>query len=165
MPVMPLVTALRNPGMRERHWDALTNDLKFELRPDDRFTLRHATESLRLHETKLLEKVQAKRDAEKAEHLAALAEAQKGQKVARALPARSLAPCSLLLARGPHREPPREPHRDAPPRQILHALMGRCRNAEVSHVVLHKCSGHEVAPPTLTLTPNPNPNPNPNPKP
>ena len=21
--------------------------------------------------------------------------------------------------------------------------MGRCRNAEVSHVVLHKCSGHE----------------------
>ena len=32
---------------------------------------------------KLLEKVQAKRDAEKAEHLAALAEAQKGQKVPR----------------------------------------------------------------------------------
>lgn len=55
---------------------------------------------------KLLEKVQAKRDAEKAEHAAALAEAQKGQK-------------------------------------ILHALMGRCRNAEVAHVVLHKCSGHE----------------------
>ena len=24
MPVMPLVTALRNPGMRERHWDELT---------------------------------------------------------------------------------------------------------------------------------------------
>ena len=32
---------------------------------------------------KLLEKVQAKQDAEKAEHLAALAEAQKGQKVPR----------------------------------------------------------------------------------
>ena len=79
------------------------------------------------------------------------------------------APCSkprpllLALARGPHREPPREPHRDAPPRQILHALMGRCRNAEVSHVVLHKCSGHEVAPPTLTLTLTLTPNPNPKP--
>ena len=55
---------------------------------------------------KLLEKVKAKQEAEKAEHRVALAEAQKGQKV-------------------------------------LHALMGRCRNAEVSHVVLHKCSGHE----------------------
>jgi hypothetical protein len=57
-PFMPVVTALRNPGMRDRHWSDLTSTLGFELRPDDRFTLRHATESLRLHETKLLEKVQ-----------------------------------------------------------------------------------------------------------
>ena len=47
---MPVVTALRNPGMRDRHWDDLSSTLKFELRPDDRFTLRHATETLRLHD-------------------------------------------------------------------------------------------------------------------
>ena len=57
-PFMPVVTALRNPGMRERHWDALTADLKFELRPGPQFTLRHATDSLRLHEPKTLDKVQ-----------------------------------------------------------------------------------------------------------
>ena len=57
-PFVPVVVALRNPGMRDRHWDALTEELKFELRVDDRFTLRHATESMRLHEPKILEKVQ-----------------------------------------------------------------------------------------------------------
>ena len=41
---VPVVQALRNPGMRDRHWDDLTRDLKFELRPDDKFTLRDATE-------------------------------------------------------------------------------------------------------------------------
>ena len=55
---VPVVQALRNPGMRDRHWDDLSKDLKFELRPDERFTLRDATEGLRLHETALLEKVQ-----------------------------------------------------------------------------------------------------------
>ncbi|KAL1510265.1 hypothetical protein AB1Y20_006588 [Prymnesium parvum] len=57
-PSLPVVNALRNAGMRERHWDALSADLKFELRPDDRFTLRDATEGLRLHEPKTLERVQ-----------------------------------------------------------------------------------------------------------
>ena len=27
-PYMPVITALRNPGMRDRHWQALTEDLK-----------------------------------------------------------------------------------------------------------------------------------------
>ena len=44
--------------MRERHWDALSAELRFELRPDDQFTLRDATEGLRLHEPRTLEKVQ-----------------------------------------------------------------------------------------------------------
>ena len=57
-PFMPVVTCLRNPGMRDRHWNDLTSTLGFELRPDDSFTLRHATETLRLHEPKVLEKVQ-----------------------------------------------------------------------------------------------------------
>jgi len=32
-PIMPLVTALRNPGLRERHWDKLSQDCNFEVRP------------------------------------------------------------------------------------------------------------------------------------
>ena len=41
-PHIPLVIALRNPGMRERHWDALSDVLGFKLKPDDTFTLRNA---------------------------------------------------------------------------------------------------------------------------
>ena len=44
--------------MRDRHWDALSAELRFELRPDEKFTLRDATEGLRLHEAAPLEKVQ-----------------------------------------------------------------------------------------------------------
>ena len=55
---VPVVQALRNPGMRDRHWDDLSKELRFELRPDDKFTLRDATEGLRLHEKATLEKVQ-----------------------------------------------------------------------------------------------------------
>lgn len=32
-PIMPLVTALRNPGLRDRHWDKICEDLNFEVRP------------------------------------------------------------------------------------------------------------------------------------
>eukprot|EP00736_Rhodelphis_marinus_P006943 Rmarinus@m.24609 len=38
-PHTPLITALRNPGMRDRHWDAISADLGFELKPDASFTL------------------------------------------------------------------------------------------------------------------------------
>lgn len=37
---IPLVQALRQPGMRERHWDLLTETLGFALKPDKNFTLR-----------------------------------------------------------------------------------------------------------------------------
>ena len=57
-PYMPVVAALRNPGMRDRHWDALSSELKFEIRPDANYTLRHATETQKLHEPKVLERVQ-----------------------------------------------------------------------------------------------------------
>ncbi|KAF8071068.1 Dnah1 [Scenedesmus sp. PABB004] len=42
--LVPLVQALRNPGMRPRHWDQLGADLGLSLRPDGAFTLRRALE-------------------------------------------------------------------------------------------------------------------------
>ena len=45
---IPLVQALRQPGMRERHWSLLTEKLGFELKPDDNFTLRKGLEEFKL---------------------------------------------------------------------------------------------------------------------
>ena len=44
MPVMPLVTALRNPGMRARHWDQLSNEIGMDVHPenDPDFTIQTA---------------------------------------------------------------------------------------------------------------------------
>lgn len=36
--------ALRNPGMRERHWDALSAQLGYKLQPEASFTLNKAVE-------------------------------------------------------------------------------------------------------------------------
>ncbi|GMH32802.1 hypothetical protein BSKO_00636 [Bryopsis sp. KO-2023] len=41
---VPLVQGLHNPGMRDRHWDQLSEELKMELRPDPNFTLSKAEE-------------------------------------------------------------------------------------------------------------------------
>ncbi|KXS21750.1 hypothetical protein M427DRAFT_107149 [Gonapodya prolifera JEL478] len=38
-PYLPLIQALRNPGMRDRHWERLSTDLGINLRPGDAFTL------------------------------------------------------------------------------------------------------------------------------
>ena len=57
-PFLPVVTSLRNPGMRDRHWEALTADLGMPLKVDDVFTLRTATDTMKLHEPKTLERVQ-----------------------------------------------------------------------------------------------------------
>lgn len=38
-PVVPLAVALRKDGMKERHWDAITEAVGFDLRPDEDFTL------------------------------------------------------------------------------------------------------------------------------
>jgi dynein heavy chain len=32
-PFIPLIQGLRNPGMRNRHWESLSNDLGFPIRP------------------------------------------------------------------------------------------------------------------------------------
>ncbi|MEW5308986.1 MAG: hypothetical protein WDW38_000903 [Sanguina aurantia] len=42
--LVPLVQALRNPGMRERHWDALSAQLGHPLQPGPSFTLSRAVE-------------------------------------------------------------------------------------------------------------------------
>ncbi|MEW5298367.1 MAG: hypothetical protein WDW36_001499 [Sanguina aurantia] len=42
--LVPLVLALRNPGMRERHWDALSAQLGHPLQPGPSFTLSRAVE-------------------------------------------------------------------------------------------------------------------------
>lgn len=41
---LPLITALRNPGLRDRHWKKLSNELGFDLRPDDSFSLARAVQ-------------------------------------------------------------------------------------------------------------------------
>jgi dynein heavy chain len=38
-PNLPLIQALRNPGMRDRHWDTLSKELGIPLRPDESVTL------------------------------------------------------------------------------------------------------------------------------
>ncbi|RKO93938.1 dynein heavy chain, N-terminal region 2-domain-containing protein, partial [Blyttiomyces helicus] len=50
-PYLPLIQALRNPGMRDRHWDQLSDSLNLKLHPDAEFTL---TDVLKMN---LLERV------------------------------------------------------------------------------------------------------------
>ena len=38
-PNLPLITALRNPGMRERHWEAISSKIGKSLAPDESYTL------------------------------------------------------------------------------------------------------------------------------
>ena len=47
---VPLIQALRNPGMKDRHWDTLSNELGFNCKPDEHFTLRKAIEELHLQD-------------------------------------------------------------------------------------------------------------------
>ncbi|KAI9104654.1 dynein heavy chain and region D6 of dynein motor-domain-containing protein [Phlyctochytrium arcticum] len=51
-PYLPLIQALRNPGMRERHWERLSEDLNMKIRPDASLTL---TDILKMN---LLERVE-----------------------------------------------------------------------------------------------------------
>lgn len=39
-PRMPLITTLLNPGMRPRHWQALSHELGVQLQPNEAFTLK-----------------------------------------------------------------------------------------------------------------------------
>lgn len=50
---VPLVRALRNPGMWVRHWDRISEELGIDLHPDDSFTLAKAEELDLLNEDNL----------------------------------------------------------------------------------------------------------------
>lgn len=43
-PNIPLIQALRNPGMRNRHWEKLTEELKLPVRPKKDLTFRKCLE-------------------------------------------------------------------------------------------------------------------------
>ena len=51
---VPLVQALRNPGMRERHWAALGERLAIDLRPEQADTLTRAQARLRLRQATMM---------------------------------------------------------------------------------------------------------------
>lgn len=39
LPFLPVITGLRTAGMRDRHWDLLSEKLGVDLHPDDSYTL------------------------------------------------------------------------------------------------------------------------------
>ena len=49
-PMLPLISALRNPGMRERHWSMLSAQLPFAFQPDASHTLRQIVDELKLQQ-------------------------------------------------------------------------------------------------------------------
>uniref|UniRef100_A0A7S3ZAX1 AAA+ ATPase domain-containing protein n=1 Tax=Lotharella globosa TaxID=91324 RepID=A0A7S3ZAX1_9EUKA len=49
-PLIPIVTNLRHPGMRDRHWTKLSNDLDIKLTPDDSIKMTDLTDNFKLHE-------------------------------------------------------------------------------------------------------------------
>lgn len=43
-PFVPLIAALRQDGMRDRHWDQISSTLDLDVHPSDQFTLTSAIE-------------------------------------------------------------------------------------------------------------------------
>ncbi|ORY49032.1 hypothetical protein BCR33DRAFT_714104 [Rhizoclosmatium globosum] len=56
-PYLPLIQALRNPGMRDRHWDRLSEELNMKIRPDPTFTLNDALKMQLLEKVEIITKV------------------------------------------------------------------------------------------------------------
>lgn len=48
-PLLPLIQSLRQPGMRERHWIALSAKLGFEIRPGEQGTIKTLQDVLTMH--------------------------------------------------------------------------------------------------------------------
>ena len=49
--------ALRNPGMRDRHWEQLSGQLRFKLHPDKHFTMAQAEQMGLLDHLEVITKV------------------------------------------------------------------------------------------------------------
>jgi len=47
-PLLPLIIALRNPGMRDRHWEMLSDKLPFPFQPDESMTLTRVLDDFKL---------------------------------------------------------------------------------------------------------------------
>ncbi|KAI9349443.1 dynein heavy chain and region D6 of dynein motor-domain-containing protein [Zopfochytrium polystomum] len=56
-PFLPLIQALRNPGMRDRHWEKLSEELDIKIRPDENFTLTHILDMKLLDRVDIITKV------------------------------------------------------------------------------------------------------------
>lgn len=56
-PMLPMILALRNPGMRNRHWDNLSEELGFMVKPDNHFKLEMCIQLKLMDQIDSIEKV------------------------------------------------------------------------------------------------------------
>jgi len=56
-PVVPLALALRKEGMKDRHWDQISNKVGFDIRPTEGFTLTAVVDKGMLAHTELADEV------------------------------------------------------------------------------------------------------------
>ena len=56
-PYVPLAVALRKEGMKERHWDQISEAVGFDIRPDEDFTLTTVIEKDMLKHLEVCEEV------------------------------------------------------------------------------------------------------------
>ena len=54
---VPLAVALRKDGMKDRHWDQISESVGFDIRPDEDFTLTTVIEKGMLEHTPIAEEV------------------------------------------------------------------------------------------------------------
>ncbi|BBN11637.1 hypothetical protein Mp_5g13570 [Marchantia polymorpha subsp. ruderalis] len=56
-PYVPLIAALRQPGMRDRHWDEISKQINLDVHPTDAFTLQQGIQMGLLNHLPILEEV------------------------------------------------------------------------------------------------------------
>ena len=56
-PLLPMILALRNPGMRDRHWEQLSEEIGFTLKPDKHFKLQQCLDMNLMDHLEAIEKV------------------------------------------------------------------------------------------------------------
>ncbi len=56
-PYVPLIAALRQPGMRDRHWDQISTALEMDVHPTEAFTLTTAINMGLLHHLEAIQEV------------------------------------------------------------------------------------------------------------
>lgn len=56
-PYVPLIAAMRQDGMRDRHWDQISNSLNLDVHPNESFTLTTAINMGLLHHLEAIQEV------------------------------------------------------------------------------------------------------------